>query len=187
MNCGVKHGVVRLDDVRSIYTGHIHSVVYKDDILENGMIGVAGDLLPNERELKELKVPTGTSEPVVLIASPEIVYEQYKITDNALENFYIPVGEPARAYDLEYNDIFSVSEQMVKPLDEATGIVEGTHVTSANGSLLMTEIASPTGDEAFLAKVIQRESIGTTTIVGQAGAISRRIDWIVVRVIRNRA
>lgn len=180
----MSYGVIRLDKIASIRTGHIHSVVYDADILENGMVGVVGDLLDGERELVELKVPTGTAEPIVVIAHPEINYKEDRIGDSALENFFIPVGQPARAYDLTAGDIISVSKKMVTPLAET--IAKGAKVTTKNGSLLMTEVAVPTGDEAFLGTVIAKETIGTATVVGQAGVISRQVEFIVVRVDKNR-
>lgn len=181
-------GVVRLDKVNSVYDGHIHSVVYDADILENGMVGVVGDLLEGERELRKLEVPTGTDKPVVLIAHPEINYKEDRISDNALENFFIPKGKPARAYDLIRGDIFSVSKKMVTPLDETKGVEKGAMLSTANGSLLLTEVdaSALTGEEAFLAKVIDKEVVGTATVVGQAGVISRVVEFIVVEVVRNR-
>lgn len=178
-----KYSVVRLDDVRSIYVGHIHSVVNEDGILQNGNIGVVGGLLENERELRGFTAPTGTTQPVALVAAPEINYEQYRRADAALENFYIPIGKPVRAYELERKDIFSVSLDGVTTLDE--DIEVGAKVTTAAGSFKPTEVASPTGNEAFLGEVIAREKIGTATVVGQAGTISRVVDFVVIEVIKN--
>lgn len=181
-----KYGVVRLDRVRSVYSGHIHSVVKEDGILENGMVGVVGDLLEDERELRKLETPKGTEEPVVLIAHTEINYAQGKITDSALENFFIPQGTPARAYSLEREDIFSVTKEMVTPL--ASDVVKNNRVVTESGSLLLKEVeeVSLTGTEAFVGKIIDTEKIGTTTIVGQAGAISRAMEFVVIEVIKNR-
>lgn len=180
-----KHGVVRLDDVRAVYNGKIYSVAYDADILENGMIGVVGDLVEGEREIRKFVKPSGTTEPVAIVAHSEINYNEDRISNNALENFFIPAGQPARAYNLERADIVSVSKDMVTPLE--TSIEIGAKVTTAADSMLMTEVASPTGDEAFLGKVIDKEKIGTATVVGQAGAISRVVEFIVVEVEKNRA
>ena len=184
----MSYGIVRLDKVRSVYKGHIHSVKYDADILENGMIGVLGDLLPNEREIRELKVPTGTDEPIVLIYAPEYSYEDRRISDRALENFHIEAGVPARAYELEAMDMFSVSKKMVTPLDANAGVTKGNFVVAQAGSLIMAENdgSALTGDEAFLGKIVDVEIIGTSTVVGQAGVISRIMELVVVEVLKNR-
>ena len=184
------YGVVRLDDVNSIYTGHIHSVVYDEDILQNGMVGVLGSLKEKddgtfEREIRNFEQPEDTAKPVVLIAHPEIQYAQYSLADNSLQNFYIPKGMPARAYSLEQYDMFSVSDNMVSALNEDTGVKVGNYVTTEAGSFKMTEIAEA-GDQAFLGRIIGKEKLGTSTYVGGAGVVSRVIEFVVIEVLRNR-
>lgn len=180
------YGIVRLDKVRSSKVGHLHSVVYEDDILQNGMLGVLGDLLEGERELRELLLPEDTTKPLVLIAAPEIRYEQYTISDNALGRFYIKQGEPVRAYELEAQDIFSVSDPMITALNTGDGPQVKNYVISEAGSFKLIEAATVTGDEAFIGKIIDKQWIGTPTIVGQAGTISRMTQFIGIEVLKNR-
>ena len=182
----VKRSVIRLDKVRGTKVGHISSVVYADGELENGFVGVKGDLLTDERELRELKLVADVAkEPLVLIASPELRYEEYTRDDASLQKFYIEQGRPARAFELEKGDIFSVSKEGVTAL--ATDAVVGNYVVGAVGSLKLTEIATPLGTEAFVGKIIQKEKIGTVFAVGEAGNIGRQIDFTVIEVIKNEA
>ena len=180
-----KYGVVRLDKIISSKVGHIHSVVNEDEILENGMVGIAGDFLEGERELKKFDKPTGTDQKVVLIAAPEINYSEYRRADAALGNFFIEKGKPARAYDLNAGDIISVSKDMVTAL--ADDVVAGNFVTTQAGEYVMAEVASDT-DEAFLGKIVGVEQIGTVQPVGQAGTKFGRVtELVVIEIVRNKA
>lgn len=182
--------VVRLDRCQSIYFGggHIHSVVKADTELENGMIGVLGDFLAGERELRELKAPTGTGEKVVLIAHPEVRYEEYRRSDNSLQKFFQKEGEPTRAYDLASGDIISISKEGVVALDAVGNeVVVGNYLVAEAGSLRLHEVASVVGTEKFVAKIIAKEKLGTSTVVGEAGTIARVIDLVVFEIIKNEA
>lgn len=177
-----KYGIVRTDRVKATHNGHIHSVVFEEEKLQNGSLGVLGNFKEDERELRQLKKPEGTTEPVVLIAHPELRYEEFRMTDNALNKFYIEAGEPARAYELEREDIFSVSLDMVSAIGEKP--VKGNYVVVENDSFKAKEVDSFT-DEAFVAQIEDVEQTGTMRIVGQAGNIGRTTEFAVLRVIRN--
>ena len=188
----VKRSVVRTDEIRGTKVGHISSVVYADGELENGFVGVKGNLLTDERELTELKLIADVAkEPLVLIASPELRYEQSTRDDASLQKFYIEQGVPARAFEIEKGDIFSVSKEGITAL--ATDTVVGNYVVGAIGSLKLTEIATPVGTEAFVGKIIQKEKIGAVFAVGQASGVNganpigRQIDFTVIEVIKNEA
>lgn len=184
-----KYGVVRIDDVNAIYTGHLFSVIgEEDEILENGMVGLAGDFRTTdktiEREVRSLEKPKDNKEPIVLVAHPEINYEECRTTDKALENFYIPAGVPARAYALEKSDVFSVSKKMVKALDTKAGAKVGNYVVPQAGERILEEVAEkPEG--AFIGKVIRRDVLGTTTVIGAAGAVKQPIELVVIEVLKN--
>ena len=123
----VKRSVIRLDKLRGTKVGHIVSVVYEDGELENGFVGVKGNLLADERELHELKlVDDVAKEPLVLVATPELRYEEYTRDDASLQKFYIEEGTPARAFEVEKGDIFSISAEGLTALNSTTGTVVGT-------------------------------------------------------------
>lgn len=182
------YGVVRLDNVNSIYTGHLFSVIgEEEEIIENGMIGTLGDLRETdgeiEREVRSLeKGATANEEPIVLVAHPEVNYDESRTTNNSLEYFHVPVGRPARAYALEQHDVFSVSTKMVDTLAEDA--VVGNFVAPKDGARILEEVADkPTG--AFIGKIVRKDKLGTATVVGSAGVIERPIDLIVIEVQKN--
>lgn len=175
------NSIVRLDRVRSVYDGHIDSVVH-NATLQNGFVVKVGDLVAGSRELRTALVPAAGDGALVLIASPEISYPQYVLTDNALENFSTPAGTPARAYHIESGDIFSVTNDGVSLI--GTDAVVGNFVV-ADAGLKLKEVAAVT-TEKFVGKIIAVETLGTTTVVGQAGAIARINKFVVIEVVKNQ-
>lgn len=174
-------GIVRLDKVRSVYGGNIFDVV-SDETLENGMIGVLGELVEDEREVRKLAKPTNLEQgEMVVIASPEIMYDEYKRTDGALGNFKIEAGVIARAYTLAPTDILSVSKDLVTALD--TNPVKGNVVTGTVSSYKFEEKATAT-KEKFVARIIGIEKIGRGLVIGQAGKIERTTEFVVLEVIK---
>lgn len=178
-------GIARLDKVRSVYNGHIESVLSADNALEleNGMVGVAGGLV--ERELRAFEAPTDETARLHLIYNSEINYDEYTRKSNALENFKQEGGVPSRAYSLEKGDIFSVSADMVSSIGALP--VKNNFLVAETGSLKLKEVATldPLKTYGFVGKVAGNEKLGTITNVGQAGVISRINDLVVVDVIQN--
>ena len=182
----VKRSVIRTDKIIGTKVGHIASVVYEDGELENGFVGVLGDLLEGERELRELKlVDDIEKEPLVIISAPELRYEEYLRTDNSLQEFYIKEGKPTRAYQLVEGDIVSIAAEGLTALDDVAGTVVGNYVIAEQGELKLKETASVTGGEAFIGKIIDKDKIGTSFVVGQAGTIGRIIDFTAIEVLKN--
>lgn len=172
--------IVRLDRIKSVYNGHIESVVHNAE-LQNGFVVQIGGLSGGNRDLRTAVQPTAGAGALALIAAPEIVQSEYVKTDNALENFSIPAGKATRAYFLERGDIFSVTVDGLTLL--ATDAVVGNYVVAQAG-LKLKEVAAVT-TELFVGKIIQLETLGTTTVVGQAGAIARINKYVVIEVVKN--
>ena len=172
---------VRLDKVKAVKSGNIFSVVAAEE-LQNGFVGVLGDLETGEREIYELVKPaTATLDetPVVLVASPEVNYNESGATNRSLGAFSIAANETARAYELQKYDIFSVSVEGVTAL--ATTPVVGNYVTIANGTYKLAESTTATTN-AFTAEIIGLEEIGVPVIeAGQAGYGK----FVVCQVVKN--
>lgn len=178
-----KHSIVRLDKVKATRTGHLYSVEHTED-MDNGSVVVLGDLKTGETEIKEVIVPEGTDEPLALIYQAELMYDETKISSRALENFYNPANVATRAYQLDTDDIYSVTTDGIDAIVSGEPVV-GNFLVAQAGSLKLKEVATVTGTEVFVGKVIDREKIGTGANVGQAGVISRVMDLVVIEVKRN--
>lgn len=172
--------IVRLDRVKSVYNGHIESVVHNAE-LQNGFVTLIGGLSGGNRDLRTAVQPTAGAGALALIAAPEIVQSEYVKTDNALENFSIPAGKAARAYHLERGDIFSVTYDGLSLIGAEA--VKNNYVVAQAGFKLK-EVAAVT-TEAFVGKIIDLETLGTTTVIGQAGSIARINKYVVIEVVKN--
>lgn len=175
------HAIVRLDKVHSVYSGHIYSVVNTGADMDNGNVVKLGTLVTGERELHATVTPSAGDGSLYLIASPEIIYDQSTSKSGALENFYIKQNVAARAYKLEAGDIFSVTYDGLTLL--AADAVKGNKIVAQSG-LKLKEVASVT-TEKFVGTILDIETYGTTTVVGQAGAIARINKYVVIQVLSN--
>jgi hypothetical protein len=172
--------VARLDRVKAIYNGHIESVVHNAE-LQNGFVVQVGGLVNGNRDLRSVVVPTAGAGDLALIYHSEINPDETYRGNASLQNFSIEAGKAARAYRLEKHDIFSVSYDGLTLI--GTDPVVGNKVVAQAG-LKLKEVASVT-TEKFVGDIIQLEQLGTTTVVGQAGAIARIIKLAVIEVLSN--
>lgn len=177
-------GIVRLDKIHSVKAGHLFDVV-ADEELQNGFIGVLGDLASDDdRELRKLEKPQRLEEgQYVLVASPEINHDQYKKTDDALEKFVIPAGTATRVYTLVEGDIYSVSSDLVKPRTGKTCTV-GKYVTPIVDAYTYEE-KDDAGTSKLALKIEAIEKIGRGVVIGEAGSVGRATEFVVMKVVRN--
>lgn len=175
--------VVRLDNLQAVYGGaHIHSA-QSSEVIENGNVGVVGNLLTGEREVRSFDKPADlATAKASLVAEDEIMYDQARKSQNNLKNFSIKAGKAFRAYDLAEGDIFSVSKDAVDAL--GADVVVGNKVVLQVGSHNLAEVDSVT-TERFVGRIEAIEQIGTTTVVGADGLIGGVIDLVVIRVEKN--
>lgn len=81
------------------------------DPVENGNVLVIGSIMEGEREIYEGTKPTGseTLKQIVLVATPEVMYDERKKNLNEFRNE--PDGQPIRGYMMESGDRFSISAE----------------------------------------------------------------------------
>jgi hypothetical protein len=175
--------VVRLDNLQAVYGGaHIHSAQASETI-QNGHVGVVGNLLAGEREVRAFDKPADLAvAKASLVAEDEIMYDQTRRSQNNLKNFEIEAGKAFRAYDLAENDVFSVSKDAIDAL--AADVVVGNKVVLQAASHKLAE-ASAVTTERFVGRIEAVEQIGTTTVTGAPGVIGGVIDLVVIRVEKN--
>lgn len=144
--------IVNLDYLKSVYVGRIFNVM-ADSEIEQGSLVAIGDLVDGEREIyNAAAVANATAEKVALIASDEVDYDPRKAM---WEDFTNEANYPAKAYELNENDEFTISE------DGFTGTPEvGKYLITSNNSL-KGEIADDLNDgTAFAAKIIKLTTLG---------------------------
>lgn len=175
--------IVRLDSVSAVYgDGHIHSL-QSEEVVQNGQVGVAGNLVEGNRELRHFEQADDlATAKAVLVAHDEINYDEARRSMNNLNRFQIEPGTPFRAYDLHENDVFSVSADAVDTLGDKAKV--GNVVTLQTDSHKLAEAADG-GTARFVGRIEALEQIGVPTAVGKAGLIGSVTDFVVIRVLSN--
>lgn len=178
-------GVVRLDKVKSVYSGNIFDVFSDADVLENGMYAVLGDIEDTKgRDVFKATKPAAVNvatQRFVLIASPEITYDECLRKNNALGEFKIPVNTVARAYALEVGDIVSISTDLI---DQINDYQKNQYVVPKANEHKWEEKANLAGGETFAFKILGTEEIGSGVTVGTGGKLERKTKFVVLQVVK---
>ncbi len=166
--------------------GHLYSVQSTEKI-ENGYIGVLGDLVKGEKEVREFKKITDITEngkEIVLIAQPEIRYDYENRADKRrFEDFTIDDGATVRAYTLSIGDEFGLSLESIKPKND--NLVIGNKVILKNDSF---ELEEKTNDEVNNAKfVLNIEGFYYMNRMIQVakGKVLTPTKMVILRVVKN--
>lgn len=135
--------------------------------IENGNVLKVGALLshgtsPDITYEREIFVGSAVTESdpldsVVLIATPEIVYDEHL---QALDDFRNEAGKPARGYHLHSGDIFSVTKGA---LVGAASPAIGNIVELADDSTKLNVAASATSGATTVGKIIAIDVVGAYT------------------------
>lgn len=157
------YGVVRTDnmygtDVRAglVSIKYINSDV--ETAIENGNVLKVGALIEGEREIYQGATPAANDamKDIVLIATPEIMYDERK---RNLDEFINDAGKPCRGYRLHNGDIFSVTKDA---LDGAEAPAVGDVVELKAGTKLNVA-ATATQGSTVIGKIIAVDVVGRYT------------------------
>lgn len=159
------YGVVRTDrlmgtDVRSM----LESVKYMGagstaTAIDNGnVVKLDGSLMTGEREIKKGVTPAANDalDAIVLIASPEVMYDERK---RNLDEFQNEAGKVCRGYHLHSGDIFSVTKDA---LDGVSAPAVG-NVVELKAGIKLNVAASATGGSTVVGKIIAVDVVGRYT------------------------
>lgn len=159
------YGVVRTDrlmgtDVRSM----LESVKYMGagstaTAIDNGnVVKLDGSLMTGEREIKKGVTPAANDalDAIVLIASPEVMYDERK---RNLDEFQNEAGKVCRGYHLHSGDIFSVTKDA---LDGVATPAVG-NVVELKAGIKLNVAASATGGSTVVGKIIAVDVVGRYT------------------------
>lgn len=145
--------MINLEKVQAIYVGNIDTVQH-DAVMKNGYVCNLGAKVTGNPEAFVVATPAtatlGTEE-VVLIASPEVMYEANK----NISDFEIAANKPARAYHLTVGDVILFSDDLI----DGTPVV-GQYVIPQNGSLKLVAAADLSGGTRLAFKVDAQTTIG---------------------------
>lgn len=159
------YGVVRTDNmVGTDVRAQLVSIKYMGadgqtaTAIENGNVLKVGALMDGEREIfVGGAVAAGDSlDDVVLVASPEVMYDEHK---HNLDEYINEAGKPCRGYRFHKGQIFSVTKEA---LSGAASPAVGNVVELAAGTK-MNVAASATSGSTAVGKIIAIDVVGRHT------------------------
>lgn len=157
--------------VENMRLAHIQS----NEVLDQGSVGILGDYIANEREVKSLVKPTTAlitagidKENLVIVCAPELIYDESKLANNQLKNFYNEANVATRAYRVPTVRKFRLSKEGFTNSLE-TDLVVGKYVDLTNNSFKLTASASKTN--ATIGKIVRVDNEGIATYVDSTGAL----------------
>lgn len=167
----LNHAVVRTDrmfgtDNRAglisikyiVTTGEGSSAVDTETEIENGNVLKVGDLMDGEREVFKGSAAAASDklEDVVLVASPEVMYDERL---RNLDDFTNEAGKICRAYRFHSGDVFSVTKEALDGVEtpEVGNVVELKAGTKLNVA------ASATSGSTVVGKIMAVDVVGRYT------------------------
>ena len=126
--------------------------------IENGNVLKVGALMEGEREIFRGSAVAASDklEDVVLVASPELMYDERL---RNLDDFINEAGKPARAYRFHSGDIFSVTKEALAGKDSPA---VGDVVELAAGTKLNVA-SSATANSTQVGKILAIDVVGKYT------------------------
>ena len=110
----VRSGLVSIKHITTSGSGTTESpYVDTENAIENGCVLKVGELIDGEREIFKGAAPAANDDlkDIVLIASPEVMYDERK---RNLDEFINEAGKACRGYRLHKGDIFSVTKDALE-------------------------------------------------------------------------
>lgn len=156
------HAVVRTDnmagtDVRSLLVSVKYVPSDVATAIDNGNIVKLGALISGEREIYAGSTPgkTDALKDIVLVASPEVMYDE-RFKD--LGDYENEAGKILRGYRLHSGDIFSVTAEALANATPAVSqlieLVDGTKLGN---------VGTATQGSTVIGKIIAKEVVGAKT------------------------
>lgn len=159
----MSYGVVRTDnmaatDVRSELVSVRYQPSNTKTAIENGNVVKLGALETGSREVYKGATPAATDDikDIVLIATPEVMYDERK---RNLDEFINEAGKIARGYHLHTNDVFSVTKDA---LDGAESPAVGNIVELKAGTKLNV-VSELTSGSTQVGVIIDKNVVGRYT------------------------
>ena len=156
----VKHSVFESSLLRATRAGHILNLEAISDC-DNGTVWAKGDkaTTPFSREVYKAKAVTA-KDPVYVIGSVPVLPRAVTKAEKDETNFYNVTGSTMRAYALERDDQFVVSESLIKPL--SSNVVVGNSVIADASKAGYYEEKTPAGEGsvAFIATIREVIKVG---------------------------
>lgn len=182
-----KHGIF---ESTKLYGCMNVSFIATEDI-DNGSIVANGGLASDCRDVYTASKPTATDR-VYVVGHSVYGYDERREEEKNEDNYTNEAGHIFRTYELLPDRKFTVSSDMIVPINASTPIAKGQYV-SANGTYKMVASATEPADAKFVGVVESVDETGFPYFGSSAGVqvsdmgyvLDTRIVKVKIRVIKN--
>ena len=147
------YAVIRTDNILSYQVGQVHHVRLQEEETQNGVPILAGDIEPDNLDVREGVKPELASTGIAVIADPVLIKDARTREEEMEYNYVMEKGHVARAYQLTERDVFSVSKEAFEGEPEAGKFV-------VVGEDYKWEVTDTEPDEGFYAAIVKVEPVG---------------------------
>jgi hypothetical protein len=160
--------IVITDKLVATKVGNLETVKFyvgaTETAIENGNVVELAGLVTGSREVEKGVAPTALTNEVVLVAAPELIYDE-STRALGLDDFINVAGKPFRAYHLSTGDIFTVSDVAISALASGTPVVGNYVIVEVGATKLKESATAPAAStNRFLGKVIEKRIFGSRGI-----------------------
>lgn len=140
--------------------GRIHHVRLGKET-ENGELIIAGEIEPDNLDVREGIVPEEGAGNVALIADPVKIYDETTYDSRNPNRYIMPEGHVARAYVLKPTDLFAVTKAGFENPEELDEFKAGeTELYATVGAEGKMKLVAEEPADGFYAKVVQTRLLG---------------------------
>ncbi len=154
-----KYYALNTMDVKAIMNGGRLFDAKNENVAHNGVFGVVKGLIAGELHLRHFTIATAETiknELPMVVAQPELAYDESRRSNNMTGNFRIHEGQAFNVVPLAIGDTIEVSADLIN----GSNLVVGNFIAQANGGGLSKVSAAPTSDvaKAYFKIVASRDS-----------------------------
>lgn len=158
-----KYPVARVSKVKD--DAHIYDILDTANAINQGANIKLGDHVSGELQVRTATTPS-VGDKLVFVCDVPLLYDDHTRLAQAEYNYFNKAGKITKAYEMEENDVFGVSDYAITPIDSSTPVAIGQLIVT-NGSRGWKALASTatTTSYGFVGKVIGFEKYSYDTVV----------------------
>lgn len=161
-----KHGLAESSNLKSTIVGNIYDALVLDGegnaiAVDNGAPIVIGDYTHEGLQERNAAI-AGVSDKIAFVCAPALVKGAMTKAQANPENFYIPAGKLAKAYEVVEDDIFGIADYQ---FTSGTPAVDGYVTVDGEGAYATVASAPDASKYGFIGKIHSIALASNETIV----------------------
>lgn len=161
---GGTHGLFESSRIKSTDIGHLYDALVKDSEgnaidVDNGVAIKIGAFTGNGLQEVEATI-AAVGDKIAVVGAPALVKDAFTKAQAQANNFYIPAGQDAKAYQLVEEDIFAVASYQFTDGSVANVAKDAYVVVDGNGKWV-AQTSEPSADTYGFIGKIHSVAVGT--------------------------